>query len=109
MGQGTPPPDHNDPEQISLIRECTDKIISLEKQRASINADISAERKRIKASNIDMDAWRAAKRRREMDPDVRAEFDRSQTLCNKALGVPVQADLFANDSEAAPGEIPDAA
>lgn len=106
------PPDHNDPDAKAQIADLTREIIALEKRRESVNADISSARSKIKALNVDMDAWRASKRRQEMDPDVRAEFDRSQALCNAALGVPIQADLFAAaDADAnagAGGEAPSA-
>lgn len=108
MARSDPPPaDHNEAQLRDEVKERTNNIIALEKKRSSINADINAERKKIKALNIDMDAWKASKRRAEMDPDVRAEFDRSQAVCNAALGVPIQADLFNDDAPA--GEIPDAA
>jgi multidrug resistance efflux pump len=93
------PPDHNDPEAKAQIADLTREIIQLEKKRESVNADINSARKKIKALNIDMDAWAASKRRASMDPDVRAEFDRSQALCNAAMGVPIQADLFGDNSD----------
>lgn len=110
----SPPRDHNDPgdaEMKRLIAHHTDNYLTLVDQRASVNAKINSERKAIKAlGNIDMDAWRASLRRKQMDPDVRAEFDRSQELCNEALGVPIQADLFGdNDDQAGENPIPDAA
>lgn len=93
---GSPPPiGHNEAEIREAIASRTKDIVALEAKRADINADINAHRKAIRALGIDLDAWRAAKRRKEMDPDVRAEFDRSATLVNEALGIPVQADLFA--------------
>lgn len=76
-------------------------IIRLTKQRADINAKMNADRKAIKALGIDLDAWRSAMRRKEMDPDVRAEFDRSQSICNDVFGIPVQADLFEAGTAAA--------
>jgi len=78
-------------------------IVRLSKQRADLNAKINADRKAIKALGIDLDAWRAAMRRKEMDPDVRAEFDRSQSICNDVFGIPVQADLFEAGTAAASG------
>jgi predicted nucleic acid-binding Zn-ribbon protein len=103
--QGASPPDHNEAAaQRAIIQTETAKVIALEKQRKSINDDIAAAKSTIKALNVDMDAWKASKRRQAMDPDVRAEFDRSQALCNEALGVPIQADLFGNDDDA--GNLP---
>lgn len=96
--KGTQPPlNHNEAELREIIASETANIINFEKQRKVINDKITSARSNIKALNIDMDAWRASKRRQEMDPDVRAEFDRSQSLCNDALGVPIQADLFGDD------------
>lgn len=105
--RSSPPPDHNEAELREIIRDRTDRIISLERQRKAINDDIGAERSAIKALNIDMDAWKAGKRRYAMDKDVRSEFDRSITVVNAALGIPVQAELFGENDDENP--IPDAA
>ncbi len=107
-------PDHNDPECAAQIAEQTKLISTLEAKRDSINADINAARKRIKALNVDMDAWRGSYRRFKMDPDQRIEFDKSRMLCDAALGVPIQTDLFGVGLNPAPaanaepiGRIPD--
>jgi hypothetical protein len=101
------PIDHNEAELREIIATETGNIIQFEKRRSAINDDITASRSKIKALNIDMDAWRAAKRRQSLDPDVRSEFDRSATVCNAALGCPIQADLFKADEPT--GNIPDGA
>ena len=88
-----------DPEVRDQVLKLTRSIIAGETRRADINAAINADRKAIKALGVDLDAWRASKRRLEMDPDVRKDFDRSQLICNNALGVPVQADLFGDNPE----------
>ncbi|MES2289312.1 MAG: hypothetical protein V4530_06190 [Pseudomonadota bacterium] len=103
----SPPSDHNEAELREIIRDNTDAIVALEKQRKNINDKISEKRSEIKALNIDMDAWKAGKRRYAMDKDVRSEFDRSITVVNAALGIPVQADLFGENDDENP--IPDAA
>jgi uncharacterized protein (UPF0335 family) len=83
------------PEQLADINRMTNEIFALENERGSINDDISSLRKQIKAIGIDMTAWAAAMKRKKMDMDQRAEFDRSQNLCNQAFGIPfIQGDLF---------------
>lgn len=105
-----PPRDHNEAmsaEDMKLIEDATAKVIGLEKKRESINADIASERAKIKALGINMDAWRATLARFKMDEDKRAEFDRSRIVCDQALGVPVQGDLFEDDeAEDGVGGIP---
>ena len=80
----------------SEIARLTREIKKMEDDRSAIGAKINSHRKQIKAFHIDLDAWRASKRRQEMDPDDRAEFDRSAAICNAALGVPMQAELFGD-------------
>lgn len=99
--QSAPPPDHNEAELQEIIRAETANVVMLERKRKAINDDISASRSKIKACKIDMDAWKASKRRQAMDPDVRAEFDRSHQFINAALGVPVQGSLFGENDDAA--------
>ena len=92
-----PTPGHNssfDPEQMTRIKALTAEIRKLEADRKAVNESIGERRAAIKAMGVDMDAYAASKRRMEMDPDDRDVFDRSQALCNAALGVPVQKDLF---------------
>lgn len=94
-------PGHNSglgPEEMATVATLTREINQIETKVKAMNADKNAKRKAIKAIGLDLDAWRASKRRQEMDPDDRAEFDRSHEVCNKALGVPLQAGLF-DDSE----------
>lgn len=69
----------------------------LETERDNINAKMNAARKSIKALGINLDAWRASRRRQKMDPEDRDEFDRSADICNRAFGVPIQAELFESE------------
>lgn len=100
---------HNSDLSDDAKKELEDRsanIVRLSKQRADLNAKINADRKAIKALGIDLDAWRAAMRRKEMDPDVRTEFDRSQSICNDVFGIPVQADLFPTPDATGDNPIP---
>lgn len=90
------PPTHNQfgKEQLDVIKDTTTEIIQLETQRDLINANINSARKKIKAAGCNLDAWRAAKKRYDMDPQKRDDFDRSQVAANEALGIPLQGSLF---------------
>jgi hypothetical protein len=96
-----PPTDHNEAELREIIKATTDDIVALERRRKAVNDEIGSKRSSLKALRIDMDGWAAAKRRYAMDPDVRVEFDRSITLVNESLGIPVeQLDMFVADGAA---------
>lgn len=88
---------HNELEVKAAIALACKELQELEKQRESINAKMNEKRKSIKANGIDLDAFKASYRRFKMDPDVRAEFDRSIALVNEALGIPAQGSLFDDD------------
>jgi hypothetical protein len=103
------PQNHNEAEILEIIKEVTDKNFTLANQRKAINDKITANLARVKALNIDMVAYKAGAKRYKMDPDVRIEFDRSVTQVNLALGIPVQADLFADTNEGDAGGIPEGA
>ena len=91
--------DMDDQEIKDAINAMTKDIIALENKRSSINADINAHRKKIKSMGVDLDAWKAQKRRAAMDEDERIEFDRSATLVANALGKPIQTDMFDQTNE----------
>jgi hypothetical protein len=97
-----PPPTHNSDfskEQIETIRKASEEIVQLENQREQINAAINLKRKSIKAAGCNLDAWRAQKRRAEMDTEKREDFDRSAIAASQALGVPIQGGLFDDDAD----------
>jgi hypothetical protein len=88
---------HNSLEIKAAIATATKTIVDLKKKRKSINDDIASERQSVVALGVDRDAFASSLRRYEMDPDVRAEFDRSIALVNEALGIPAQGSLFEDD------------
>lgn len=110
MAKTKPPePGHNSglsDEDLKEIEAETRAIMKWMKDRENINAEINSSRKKIRALGINLDAWRASFTRMQMDPDDRDDFDRSRELCDEALGVPVQADLFAADEDD-DGDLPD--
>lgn len=94
------------PEELNELAKLTMEIQDIEDKVSALNAGKNAKRKAIKAMRIDLDAWRAAKRRLEMDPDQRDHFDQSQATCNAALGVPIQGALFGDATGADSNPIP---
>lgn len=108
MGQTQSPGiGHNELEVKAAIAQACKDLQKLEKQRESINAQMNEKRKAIKAQGVDLDAFKASYRRFKMDPDVRAEFDRSIALVNEALGIPAQGSLFDDkDLDQGEGQIP---
>jgi hypothetical protein len=82
-----------DEDELETVRSATAEIRACEEERDAINARMNAARKRIKALGVDLDAWRASKRRLEMDPEDRTKFDHSHIQCNKALNVPLRGQL----------------
>jgi hypothetical protein len=106
MAKAPPPPPQGGGSNFNLskgdlaeIEQLTREIQALEKDRKAVNDDINAARSKIKAKGINMAAYNAAKTRKEMDPDDRDNFDRSAVMCNAALGVTVQGDLFEAASD----------
>lgn len=101
MARTPPPPPQGAGSNFNLskadlgkIEQWTREVQAFEADRKAVNDKINERRSSIKALGIDMTAWAAAKKRKEMDPDDRDNFDRSAAMCNAALGVTVQGDLF---------------
>lgn len=86
--------DQLDEEELATVRDATHAIRRLQEERDAINAEMNSERKKIKAIGVDLDGWRASKRRLEMDPDDRAKFDHSFDQANIALGIAIPKSLI---------------
>jgi len=106
MAKTPPPPPQGGGSNFNLskgdlakIEQLTREVQGLESERGEVNAAINERRASIKALGIDMNAWAAAKKRKEMDPDDRDNFDRSAAMCNAALGITIQGDLFEQAAE----------
>ncbi len=82
---------------LKKIEDAVAEMARLENERSAINADIDAERKKVIALGIPAEALRASVARSKMDPEQREAFDQGRRWVDQALGIPVQADLFAND------------
>jgi sigma54-dependent transcription regulator len=95
-------------EQLNEVAAIHARIVQHKANAKRENDKANAERKALKAMQIDLSAYAAASKRAAMDVDQRLNFDQSVSNMNAALGIPVQANLFDND-EGEPGDIPDAA
>lgn len=96
-------------EEMAKVAKLHEDIVALKDKVSALNADANAKRKEIRAMGIDLSAYAAAAKRKAMDPDQRAEFDRSAAILNSALGIPLQADLFGDANANDDNPIPSAA
>jgi hypothetical protein len=90
-------PDDITPEMLADTEKDIKAILELETERTATNADINAIRKRIYARGISAAALAASVARFKMDTEQREQFDRSRQIVDKALGIPVQGNLFGED------------
>lgn len=84
-------------EQLDEIRASVERIGLLEERIAELHAEKLVERKKIGALGVPMQALNASLARFRMDTEQRADFDRGREIVDKALGIPIQGDLFADD------------
>ncbi len=94
-------------EDISAAR---DKILSLKKERAEINAKIKAECARIEAKGITKRAFDAAMSYMDLDVSGREGYDQSYIISRAAMGLPVkgaQLDMFEEKEEGDVSEVTD--
>lgn len=86
-------------DDLAEIERDIKEIIALEAERAEINAQIDVPRKRIIGKGVPAAALSASLARYKMDPEQRSDFDRGRDQVDKALGIPIQADLFGDDDQ----------
>lgn len=76
------------------------EIDTLEAQRKTINAEISAIIEDCEAKGINRHGLRAARRYLKMSPEQRDGYDLAYDLAREALGAPVQGDLLEAGEQA---------
>ncbi|WP_435310656.1 hypothetical protein [Primorskyibacter sedentarius] len=81
-------------EKMNRISECFDRIEQLKDERKQTQAEIQAAREEIVALGIPKKAFDMALAYSKMDEEQRKGFDTAYTLVRKAIGLPVQAELF---------------
>lgn len=87
------------PEQAATVARLHGEILSYKAQAKSMNDKANANRKEMKAMGLDLQAYSAATARAAMDVDQRMSFDMSVASINEALGIPVQGNLFGDDTD----------
>lgn len=77
-----------------LVRECNDAHNRADSDRSNATHETQAYLEKLELNGITRKAFRMARAYSKMDPDDRAGFDTAYQIARKALGVPVQADMF---------------
>ena len=78
-------------ETASIMEEMDE----LENQRKVINKNLDLLRGKLEAQGVNKHANKAARAYGKLDTKQRADFDLSYDVSRKAIGLPVQEDLFA--------------
>lgn len=78
----------------ALVRECNDAHDRADSERANATHETQAYLEKLELNGITRKAFRMARSYSKMDPDDRAGFDTAYQIARKALGVPVQGDMF---------------
>lgn len=81
-------------ETKDIIRNAVPRIVGLKLKRKDINAEIAAEREKVNACGVPKQALDHAIKIKEMDPDVRQEFDEGYAIARDAIGLPQSRSLF---------------
>lgn len=89
-----------DQEFLQKLVDARDKLEDITSQRASLNAASTAIFASLDTYGLNRNALRAAILYTKMDEDKRENYDLSYLISRKALGVPVQADLFEEKAKA---------
>lgn len=76
------------------------KLEDIANQRSSLNAASTAIFASLDVYGMNREALRAAIRYTKMDEDQRENYDLSYLISRKAMGHPVQADLFEEKAKA---------
>jgi len=74
-------------EMMKTIKDAHAKLTDLEGEREMINAEVNAERKRVKAAGIPLKVLDHARKIADMDDDDRGEYDNLMDICRDALGI----------------------
>jgi hypothetical protein len=80
------------------IRIARDQVIALKIERSLIGEQIADVRDRMETLGVSKQAFDAALRYYEQDPDKRETYDHSYAKARSAMGVPLQTELFPVDT-----------
>lgn len=85
---------------MQKLVDARDKLDDIASQRSSLNAASTAIFASLDTYGLNRNALRAAILYTKMDEEKRENYDLSYLISRKALGVPVQADLFEEKAKA---------
>lgn len=97
QGQGnnvTPLFKQEDPDFMDKLREGADKIAEIQGKRKELNASIAEVMATFENDGLNRHAVKAAIKFIDMNETDQENYDLSYTVMRKALGQPVQGDLF---------------
>lgn len=80
---------------LTRVKEFADLCDEVDDSRAALNAKKKAGILALVDDGFNKDALKAAMRYAKTEEDKRQNFDLTYMFCRKALGVPIQDDLFA--------------
>lgn len=83
-----------DPKFMQKLRDGAKKIEDIKEKRKAMSADIQAVYANFEAEGLNRKAVKAAISYVGMDEDEQQNYDLSYKITRKALGKPVQGDLF---------------
>jgi len=100
IGNGADPDQAIDnPEVREAIARTFERVQDLAERRKAVNADIRAEFERLEARGLNKFAVKDLYRRYVMNDKDRAGYDVTIITGRKAIGDPIQASLFAESPE----------
>lgn len=109
--KSNPPAEHgplgpkDNEEVLAAVQRIEQEMTELEEKRKGLNDQISALRQELKTRSIDMNAFRAARAQKKLNPNRRHAFDTDMFICRKAFDLPIQTDMLGqvpDDGEDAP-------
>lgn len=90
----TPLINPSDAEFMEKLRKASDELDDIAARRSELNANSQAVFARFDRDGLNRHAIRAARAYMKLDPEKRENYDLSYQVMRKALGAPVQDDLF---------------
>lgn len=84
-----------DQDTLDLIRDVNEKLDAIADEREELNHAKGEAIAKLKNRGIPVDAFTAARKYVKTQEEKRAGWDLAYQFCRKALGEPMQDDLFA--------------
>lgn len=83
-----------DQDTLELIRKTNDELDRINDEREELNHAKGEAITKLKNKGIPIDAFKAARKYCKTEEEKRAGWDLAYQFCRKALGQPMQDDLF---------------